>query len=89
MTEFRQGGWLVIVIFFAFGASRYVVEHFWGRGWAAVAAAAAAAAWFILRPSRLGLISDTSRRDIFWGGAIPLCGLALLAAVAYWKNGNF
>ncbi|MGC9941613.1 MAG: hypothetical protein ABSE48_07245 [Verrucomicrobiota bacterium] len=85
VTEFRQGGWLVLVIFLGLAASRVVVEHFWGRGWAAVAATAAAAAWFIFRPSRLGLISNTGRRDMFWGGAIPLCAWALLAALAYWR----
>ena len=84
-TEIRQGGWLVLIVFFALAASRFVVEHFWGRGWAVVAAAIAAAAWFVIRPWRFGLIGDGTRRGICYAGAIALCGWVVVAASNYWR----
>ena len=84
-AEMRQA-WPILAVFFILGASRFVVEDFLGRGWGVVAAVVAAAAWFVSRPWQFGLLPGERRRAIRLGGAIPLCGWALLAILEYWRH---
>jgi hypothetical protein len=84
-AEIRRA-WLILVIFFVLGASRFIVEHFFGRGWAVVATIVAAAAWFVIRPWRIGLLPTERRRFICYAGAISLCGWAIIVAFEYWKH---
>lgn len=85
--EIKQG-WPALVIFLALGFGRFVVEDWFGKGWAVAAAVMAALAWFIIRPWRFGLLSNEARRGIRLVGALALCGLVAVAAVNYWRYGS-
>jgi hypothetical protein len=84
-AEMRRA-WPILAVFFILSASRFIVEHFFGRGWGIVSTFVAAAAWFVIRPWRFGLLPAERRRSICLLGAIPLCGWALLAAFEYWRH---
>jgi hypothetical protein len=84
LKEIRYG-WPVLVVFFALGMSRFVIQDFFGRGWGFMTAVVAAALWFSLRPWRLGLLSDAARRNTRIVGTIFFCAHVLLAAQSYWR----
>jgi len=75
-------------ILFVLGYSRFLVEDRFGRGWAVCMAVVAAAAWFGIRPWQFGLMPDWARREAKLGGALFLCGFALLALADYWRYGR-
>jgi len=85
--EMKQG-WLAVVIFLVLGYSRFLVEDWFGKGWAVVAAAIAAAIWFVIRPWRFGLLSERTRRGFRLTGSMALCGFVVLAALSYWRYGR-
>jgi hypothetical protein len=84
-AEMRRA-WPILAVFFLLGASRFIVEHFFGSGWGVVATVVAAAAWFVIRPWRFGLLPAERRRMILYSGGIPLCGWALIATFEYWRH---
>jgi hypothetical protein len=78
-------GWPVLIVLFALGMSRFVIQEFFGRGWGFITAVVVALLWFIFRPWRLGLLSEASRRLTRILGSIFFCSHILFAAQSYWR----
>ena len=87
LAEIKQA-WVPLATFFVLGCSQFLVEEFYGKGWAAVAAIGAALLWSFLRPWKFGLLPDKTRRDIRFQCTLALWAFAGLAVLSFLKYGR-
>ena len=85
ISEVAQGGWVILLLFLAIAIGQLWVSHHYSPGWGFVSAVAAVAIWLVIRPWRLGLLSQDSRREVCLWSTLVLVGWMMRAALEYWK----
>lgn len=77
---------MILVLFFGIAAAQFWVGHQFGAAWRFISALAGLLVWLLIRPWRLALLSQESRREVFSYGTGAFAGWLVCAAFFYWRH---
>jgi len=77
---------VIIVLMLGIVAMEIWVDWQFGAAWGFISAFAGLALWLLIRPWKLALLSQESRRQVLISGTFTLISILVSAGLSYWKH---